>query len=101
MDICDKRLILGLYPILQETMDKGYFEREIKQLTDDKLKELLQLRNKENLEIMKLAEKEAIDRGVALETIEAKIKQSERTKSKNIEGRIWPSILADVLFGLF
>jgi succinate dehydrogenase flavin-adding protein (antitoxin of CptAB toxin-antitoxin module) len=82
-------------------MDKGYFEREIKQLPDDKLKELLQLRNKENLEIMKLAEKEAIERGVDLETIEVKIKQSERTKSKNSGGRIWPSILADVLFGLF
>lgn len=82
-------------------MDKGYFEREIKQLTDNKLKELLQLRNKENLEIIKLAEKEAIERGVDLETIRVNIKQTERTTSENGEGRIWPSILADVLFGIF
>jgi hypothetical protein len=82
-------------------MDNEYFEQRINQLTDDKLKELLQLRNRENLEIMKLAEKEAIERGVDLTTVEINIKQSERTKSKNSEGVIWRSILADILFGLF
>ena len=82
-------------------MDKEYFKRRLNQLTDDKLKELLQLRNKENLEIMKLAEKEAIERGVDVAAIEVDISKSERTKSKNSEGVIWRSILADILFGLF
>jgi hypothetical protein len=82
-------------------MDKEYFKRRLNQLTDDKLKELLQLRNKENLEIMKLAEKEAIERGVDVAAIEVDISKSERTKSKNSEGVIWRSILADILFGIF
>jgi hypothetical protein len=44
---------------------KKFYARKIKQLTDDKLKELLQLKNKENLDIIALAEKEGIERCIA------------------------------------
>ena len=83
-------------------MDKEFYARKIKQLTDDKLKELLQLRNKQNLEIMELAEIEAIERGIDLETIAAKRNQDQgdRTKSKEEDGISWPSVLADILSGL-
>jgi hypothetical protein len=79
-------------------MDKEFYDRKIRQLTDDKLKELLQLRNKENWEIMELAEKEAIERGIDLETIEAKVKQDGgENKIKKEVGISWPSVLADIL----
>jgi hypothetical protein len=83
-----------------KTLDKEFYAQKIKQLTDDRLKELLQLRNKEILDIIGLAEKEAIERGIDLRTIEPKTNEEQGTKTKKEEGISWPSVLADILSGL-
>jgi hypothetical protein len=44
-------------------MEKELYILKIKQLTDDKLKQLLQLKSSENLDIIGLAKNEAIARG--------------------------------------
>jgi hypothetical protein len=83
-----------------KTTDKEFYTRKIKQLTDDKLKELLQLRSKENLHIIELAENEAIKRGIDLGAIEPKPMRGKETKTKNEKGINWPGVLADILSGL-
>ena len=59
-----------------------FYTRKIKHLSDGRLKELLQLRNKENLDIMTIAENEAVRRGIDLRTIETEIKQA-KTPGRN------------------
>ena len=70
-------------------MDKELLDQKIKQLSDDKLKELLQLRTKGNHEIIELAEKEAIKRGISIEEIETKLRNNIGLKTKEKEGIDW------------
>ena len=83
-------------------MDKELFIRKIKQLTDEKLKELIQLKTKGNRDIIELAEKEAIARGIDLETIEPRVVEGggEKTKTKDDKGINWMWHIAQFLDGL-
>jgi hypothetical protein len=79
-------------------MEKQFYILKIQQLGDDNLKELLKLRTKENLEIIALAEKEAIKRGIDLQTIKGernKINTSS-TKPNKTEGINWTEILGEI-----
>lgn len=75
-------------------MNNEFYFRKIQQLTDDKLKELLQLRTKDNTEIINLAEAEALKRGIDITTIESRPKNQTRTKSKKDEEFSWTEFLA-------
>jgi hypothetical protein len=69
-------------------MDREFYVRKIKQLTDDKLKKLLQLRNKENLEIMGLAEIEAFEGALTwgqLQRNQTKIMEKEQNQKRKKE----------------
>jgi uncharacterized protein YajQ (UPF0234 family) len=79
-------------------MKKELYTQKIEQLTDDKLKQLLSLRTAENSEIIDIASKEAIKRGIDPETIEAKSK-SPQTNSKKEKKNIWTYILLGILPG--
>lgn len=83
-------------------MDYEFYSRKIKQLTDERLKELIQLKTKENQEIVALAEKEAIDRGIDLETIDARIpdNKQKKDKTKQDEQVDWMGCIADFLNGI-
>lgn len=83
-------------------MDYEFYSRKIKQLTDERLKELIQLKTKENQEIIVLAEKEAIDRGIDLETIAARIpdNKQKKDKTKQDEQVDWMGGIADFLNGI-
>lgn len=82
-------------------IDTEFYIRKIQQLSDDKLKELLQLRTKENADIMDLAETEAIKRGIDVKGIPADMKaQTLGTKENQDEGVSWTNVLADILSGL-
>jgi len=76
-------------------MDKNFFIQKIEQLTDDKLKELLQFRTKANAEIMSLAEHEAIKRGIDPSTIPKTTNRARPSQAKsNSEEEIsWLRIL--------
>lgn len=80
-------------------MDSEFFTQKIKQLTNEKLKELIRLKTKENREIVELAEKEAIERGIDLATIDPRIKEISHKKKmpKSSEGLYWMSVLAQFL----
>ncbi|MFN8334469.1 MAG: hypothetical protein U0U09_05025 [Cyclobacteriaceae bacterium] len=80
-------------------MDNEFYTRKIKQLTDERLKELIQLKTMENQEIVALAEKEAIDRGIDLETIAARIHENNpsKHKTKQDEQVNWMGVIADFL----
>lgn len=69
-------------------MNKEFYTQKIKQLTDDRLKELLQLRTKENKEIMELAEKEALERGIDPEAITRELGGGKIKSKKKEEERV-------------
>jgi len=75
-------------------MDREFYFRKIQQLTDDRLKELLQLRTKDNVEIIRLAEAEALKRGIDITTIEPRPKNQTNTKSKKDKEFSWANFLA-------
>lgn len=83
-------------------MDKNFYIQKIERLSDDKLKELLQLRNDGNLEIITLAENEAVKRGIDPRTVDVAERKSKslEARSKKDEGVNWMSFLADFLSGL-
>ncbi len=83
-------------------MDIEFYIRKIEQLSDDKLRELLQLRTKENADIMDIAEREAIKRGIDLQSIPGDKNRDQKpgTKEKNNKGVSWTNVLADILSGL-
>lgn len=83
----------------RKTMDNEFYTRKIKQLTDERLKELIQLKTKENQEIVALAENEAIDRGIDLETIAARIPENNPSKHKTKQDQQvnWMGVIADFL----
>ena len=83
-------------------MDKQFYRQKIRQLSDDRLRELLQLKNNENSEIMIVAENEALKRGIDLATIkiETKVKKEGQKKPKKEKGVNWTGVLADILSGL-
>jgi hypothetical protein len=74
-------------------MDKEFYVRKIRQLTDDKLKELLELRTKDNLEIINLAEQEALKRGIDITPIESRPNRQNNTKSKKDKEFSWAKFL--------
>jgi hypothetical protein len=79
-------------------MDKEFYIGKIQQLTDDKLKELLQLRTKENLQIISLAEIEATRRGIDLKTIQTEpLKSQTGRKSKKDKEFNWTNFLANFI----
>jgi hypothetical protein len=80
-------------------MDKKLFIQKIEQLSNDKLKELLQLRNKANSEILILAETEAKKRGIDPDAIEASETTSKplKTKPEKEEDVNWLGVLASLL----
>jgi hypothetical protein len=80
--------------------DTEFYIRKIQQLSDDKLKELLQLRTKENADIMDIADREAIKRGIDPHIISANNTEKEKKETKKDEGVSWTSVLADILSGL-
>lgn len=83
-------------------MDKNFYIRKIRELPDEKLIELLQHRTRENHEIMVLAEKEAIDRGMDLQSLDTPRNNATRKTSKQEKetGITWKDILGDFLSGL-
>ena len=66
-------------------MDFELFAEKIKQLNDDKLKELLQLKNKQNASIMQLAEKEALAGTLILVQLKEKRRGKQGTKRKKMK----------------
>lgn len=80
-------------------MDNEFFLPKIKQLTDERLKELIRLKTKENQKIIALAEKEAVDRGIDLKTIDLGAVENgqEKKKTKKDEGVNWMGVIADFL----
>ena len=78
-------------------MDFELFAEKIKQLNDDKLKELLQLKNKQNASIVQLAEKEALRWNIDISAIERKAKRETGDKTKEDEGVNRMSLLAQFL----
>ena len=70
-------------------MDKELFRQKIRLLTDDKLKELLQLRTRGNHEIMELAEKEASERGISFDDIDPRIRDDKKEKTQEEKGADW------------
>ena len=70
-------------------MDNELFRQKIRLLTDDKLKELLQLRTRGNHEIMELAEEEATERGISFDNIEPRTVDENKEKTKKDEGIDW------------
>ena len=79
-------------------MDKEFYIRKIQQLTKDKLIELIQLRTKDNMEVISLAEIEATKRGIDLKTIEPKTNKPEtNTKSKADKEFSWSDFLANII----
>ena len=83
-------------------IDTEFYIRKIQQLSDDKLKELLALRTKENVDIMDIAGREAIKRGIDPHSISADNagQQKTGTKEKKDDGVNWTGVLADILSGL-
>lgn len=82
-------------------MDHEFFVQKIKQLTDEKLKELIQLKTKGNREIIELAEKEAALRGIDLATIEPRVvEEREKIKTKDDKGINWMWHIAEFFDGL-
>ena len=83
-------------------MDKDLFAGKIKQLTDEKLKELIQLKTKGNRNIIELAEKEAVDRGIDLESIEPRNAENrgDEIKTKEDKGINWMWHIAQFFDGL-
>lgn len=63
-------------------MGEKFFIQKIEQLPDDKLKELLRLRNDKNSELLVHAEHEAIRRGIDPATIEV-----DKNKFASINGK--------------
>src|SRR5688500_14026281 len=67
-------------------MDKEFFERKVRELSDDKLQNLLKLSNEANREIIELAIEEAKKRGLDLPEVsvpgksELTIEQEDRSK---------------------
>lgn len=59
-------------------MDRRFYTQKIRKLSDDKLKELLQLRTAENMELIAIAQNEAARRGIDPKTIEV---NEEKVKS--------------------
>lgn len=82
---------------LLKIMDKELYARKIKQLTDEKLKELVQLKTKGNHSIIELAEKEAVDRGIDLATIDVRIKETgqEKNRTKEDKGINWMWVITN------
>lgn len=78
-------------------MDRKFLAEKIRQLSDDKLKELLQLRSKGNHLIIALAEREAHERGISIDEIEPRIKHDNGEKTKPDEGINWMLVLAELL----
>lgn len=78
--------------------DTEFYIRRIELLSDDKLKELLQLNTKENAAIMQVAEQEATKRGIDPNSIrvDKAIHQKRETKAKKDGGVSWANILADI-----
>lgn len=72
-----------------DKMDKEFYFRRIQQLTDDKLRELLQLRKKNNTQIISMAETEALKRGIDIATIESQPKSQTDTKSNKDKEFSW------------
>lgn len=72
-------------------MDKKFFERKVRQLSDDKLQDLLKLRYQANREIVDLAIDEAKKRGLELPDISVSgydaiaEEQSDRKKLEKME----------------
>ncbi len=83
-------------------VDTEFYIRRIEELSDDRLKELLQLNTEENAAIMQVAEREATKRGIDPNSIrvEKAVHQKLVTKEKKDEGVNWASILADIFSGL-
>lgn len=77
-------------------MDKQFFERKVRDLSDDKLQDLLKLRNDANREIIELAIEEAKKRGRDLPEVSVS-GQSELTKEqedrKELEKWNWGAFL--------
>ncbi len=80
-------------------MDAAFFAQKIQQLSNDKLKQLLTFRTKANPEIMELAEKEAIRRGIDPESIptEESRDQGELRNVKKDDDSFWKNILIALL----
>lgn len=74
-------------------MDREFYLRKIQQLTDDKLKELLKLRTKDNFEIISLAEAEALKRGIDINTIDLTTESKNTAKSKEEKEFRWTEFL--------
>jgi hypothetical protein len=83
-------------------IDTEFYIRKIQQLSDEKLKELLALRTKENRDIMDIADREAIKRGIDPHSISAENagQRNIGTKQKKDDGVNWAGVLADILSGL-
>ncbi|MGC3946484.1 MAG: hypothetical protein QM762_18500 [Chryseolinea sp.] len=70
-------------------MNSEYFRDKIEKLSDDKLK-ALQLRNRENSEIIAMAQREAERRGIDPEAIEVKENNpSVKKDTKKDESKYW------------
>ncbi|HSF71724.1 MAG TPA: hypothetical protein VLA25_05480 [Methylotenera sp.] len=80
-------------------MENEFFLPKIKQLTDERLKELIRLKTKENQKIIALAEKEAVDRGIDLKTIDLGAVENgqDKNKTKEDKGLNWLGVIADFL----
>ncbi len=80
-------------------MDAAFFTQKIQQLSNDKLRQLLTFRTKANAEIMELAEKEAIRRGIDPEAIrtEESRDQGELSNVKKDDDSFWKNILIALL----
>lgn len=83
-------------------MDKDFYMRKIRQLSNEKLIELLQHRTRENHEIMALAEKEASDRGMDLQSLDTPRSNTTRkiSRQKKDTGITWKYILGEIVSGL-
>lgn len=83
-------------------MDKDFYMRKIRQLSNEKLIELLQHRTRENHEIMVLAEKEASDRGMDLQSLDTPRRNTptNTSRQKKDTGITWKDILGEIVSGL-
>jgi hypothetical protein len=82
-------------------MDKDLFLRKITALSDDNLKDLLQLTWEHPSEVKKLAEAEALKRGIDLQTI-PNVERTTNTGrfSQEESGINWKLLLAEFLHDL-
>ena len=97
--ICAAMCIYSRVGDIQMRMDSTLYIQKIAHLNDDKLIELLRLRNDQNAEIMVHAENEAIKRGIDPRTIARNERKSNlpKTNSNKNGGSNWMGFIASLL----